>query len=54
MNVEEKIFRNHFSKNMIDVTDLKLEGKYVISHVSIPMRTVIWLEEWNVRCVKYN
>lgn len=49
-----KDFRNHFSKNMIDTTNLKLIGKYIIFHVCIPKRTVMWLEEWKVRCVKYN
>lgn len=27
---EEKIVRNHISKNMIDTTNLKLEEKYII------------------------
>lgn len=47
MKVEEKIVRNHFSKNLIDTTNLKWKGKYIIFHVCIPKRTVTWLEEWN-------
>ena len=53
MKVEEKIVGNHISKNMIDTTSLKLEGKYIIFHVYIPKRTAVWLEEWNMTCGKY-
>ena len=51
---EEKIVRNHISKNMIDTTNLKLEEKYIIFHVYILKRTAVWLVEWNIRYWKYN
>lgn len=54
MKVEEKFVRNHFSNNITDTINLKLEGKYIIFRIYIPKRTVILLKEWNTRCVKYN
>ena len=41
MKVEENIVRNHFSKNVIDTTGLKLKGNYIIFCVYIPKRTSI-------------